>query len=126
MKYIYIFLVAAMATQPLLSQENSPCSDLKKGTFRYLDIEDTTAYFVLDKEEHIEYHNGGKYTIQSRVKWLKDCQYEMLMVANTIPGFPFKPGSIMVVTINRVENDIVYYTSEVNGIKWEGRLRKTR
>ena len=47
---------------------------------------------------------------------------KMTMLSNTIPDFPFKVGDVMTVTINKVENDIIYYTSEVKGKKWIGRL----
>src|SRR4051812_22358891 len=65
------------------------CSSLKHGTYKYLDIEDTTAYFEIDKSNHTEYHQGGKYNIKSKLEWLDDCRYSMVMLSNTIPGFPF-------------------------------------
>ena len=125
MKPIILLFITSLVVSAGYSQ-NTDCSDLKKGTFRYLDIEDTTAYFDLDKEDHIEYHNNGKYNIKSRVKWTSDCRYEMTMISNTIPDFPFKAGDVMVVTINRIENDIIYYTSAVGDMKWDGRLRKVK
>jgi hypothetical protein len=127
MKYLIPFALAMILSSFLYGQETDnkdSCSILKQGKFKYLDIEDTTAYFVIDKEDHTEYHNGGKYFIKSRLKWINDCQYEMTMLKNTIPDFPFKPGDVMTVTINKVEGDIIYYTSEVKEYKWDGRLLK--
>jgi len=127
MKYLLPFAMAMIVSSFLHGQEAdtiSSCSVLKQGKFRYLDIDDTTACFVIDKEDHTEYHYNGRYYIKSRLKWINDCRYEMTMIRNTIPDFPFKPGDVMTVTINKVEDKIIYYTSEVNGIKWEGRLLK--
>jgi len=108
------------------NNSNANCSILKQGSFKYLDIKDTTAYFDIDKENHTEYHRNGKYYIKSKIKWLTDCQYEMKMISNTIPDFPFKPGDVMIVTVDKIEGDIIYYTSEVHGDKWEGRLLKLK
>jgi hypothetical protein len=129
MKFLFPFALAMVFSSFLYGQETdtkTSCSVLKQGKFRYLDIDDTTAYFEIDKEDHTEYHNGGKYFIKSRLRWITDCQYEMTMLKNTIPDFPFKPGDVMIVAINKVEGDIINYTSEVNGYKWDGRLLKVK
>jgi hypothetical protein len=129
MKQVSLFIISVLATLLVFAQDQAgkpDCSILKQGTFKYLDIEDTTAYFNIDKGNHTEYHNNGKYHIKSKLKWLNDCQYEMKMIANTIPGFPYKPGDVMTVTVTRIEEDIIYYTSEVNGGKWDGRLVKLK
>src|ERR1700754_2918267 len=96
------------------SDQSPDCSILKRGTFKYVGLEDTTAYFTINKQNHVEYHEGGKYQIKSKLKWITPCQYKMEMLSNTIPDFPFKPGDVMVVTINKIEGNIIYYTSEVN------------
>ena len=102
------------------------CFALKQGTFRYLDIEDTTAYFEIDKSNHTEYHEGGRYIIKSKLQWISDCQYSMTMLSNTIPDFPFKPGDVMLVTIKKIDDNIIYYTSEVNKQSWDGRALRIR
>ena len=127
MKRVFLFLITTLVTGFALAQddnENLDCSIVKKGTFKYLDIPDTTAYFKLKKENHTEYHRDGKYYIKSKVKWVTGCQYEMKMLENTIPDFPFQPGAVMLVTIIKIEGDIIYYSSEVEGDKWYGRLQK--
>jgi len=102
------------------------CSILRNGTFKYLDAEDTTAYFVISPGSHVEYLRNSAYTIKSKVTWLNDCSYKMLMLSNTLPEFPFKPGQTMTVIIDKVENGIIYYTSKVQGEKWQGRLVKVK
>ncbi len=99
------------------------CSILKHGKFKYIDIEDTSAYVIINNTKHIEYHNNNKYYIKSDIKWLSDCEYEMTMTEITIPNFPFKPGDLMNVKVNKIENEVIYYTSTVNGSSWPGRFK---
>ena len=97
---------------------------MKSGKFKYLEAQDTSAFFEITDTSHTEYYNNGKYYIKSEMSWISDCQYSMKMLENTIPEFPFKPGDVMLVTIKRVDNDIIFFTSEVNGMKWDGKVRK--
>ncbi|WP_276500759.1 hypothetical protein [Terrimonas pollutisoli] len=127
MKRVFLFFTLSFVTVFALAQDDNEsldCSIIKKGTFKYLDIPDTTAYFKIKKENHTEYHRDGKYYIKSKIKWVNDCQYEMVMLSNTIPDFPFQPGAVMLVTFLKIEGDIIYYSAEVDGDKWYGRLRK--
>ena len=126
MKHIITFCCSTILSVFAFAQNSIhiDCSIMRHGSFKYLDIEDTTAYFKLDGENHIEYHQGGRYYIKSIIKWLNDCQYEMKMTENTIPDFPFKPGDVMIVTIVRIKNNVIHYISEVKGNKWKGRVLK--
>ena len=128
MKRLLIFFVFIIVSHLSFGQDDKKpdCSSLKQGTFKYFDIEDTTAYFEINKSSHIEYHQNGKYTITSKLKWLSGCQYSMIMISNTIPDFPFKPGNVMVVTIKKIDDNVIYYTSEVNNQTWDGRLLKVK
>ena len=102
----------------------SGCGLMRAGTFKYLEAEDPTAYFVITDTSHTEYYRNGKYHIKSRMKWVSDCKYSLIMFENTVPDFPFNIGDKLLVTINKVENDIIYYTSEIKGSKWETSVRK--
>jgi hypothetical protein len=126
MRSLLLFCILVLTSLIGYSQSDSTkgCSILKQGTFKYLDIEDTTAYFTINKEKHTEYHSNGKYYIKSKVRWISECQYEMIMQENTIPDFPFGPGEKLLTTIHKVEGNTVYYTSEAKGLKWDGRLVK--
>jgi len=111
---------------PCFAQKNTNqnCSLFKVGKFKYLDADDTTAYIVMSGEKQIEYSGLNNYTIESKIKWITDCSYNMEMIKITIPNFPFKPGDVMNVVINKIEGDIIYYTSTVKGKSWEGRFKK--
>jgi len=120
-----LFLFLSMSIVPFCQQDTTKasCNVLKKGKFRYLDSQDTTDYVVIEGDKHTEYHNKGKYYIKSDVTWVNDCEYNMVMTKITIPDFPFKPGDSMNVKIERIEDDIIYYTSTVKGASWSGRFR---
>jgi len=101
----------------------SPCAVLKKGKFLYLDGNDKTAYIEMDGNYQIEKSGKNAYFIESTVEWVNDCTYIMTMTKITIPGFPFGPGDKMKVTVTKVDADIIYYTSTVNGTSWNGRFK---
>jgi hypothetical protein len=124
-KKIIPIIVLAFSGLLAFSQENAKpdCSIMKNGVFKYLDIEDTSAYIVIKNGTHTEYHNNGKYNITSRMKWVNSCEYNMTMASITIPDFPFKPGDVMNVKITSIENNIIQYTSTVKGQSWNGRLK---
>jgi hypothetical protein len=123
----YRYLVALLfsfSTITVFSQTSTnDCSVLKHGQFKYLDIEDTSAYVVINGASHIEYHNNGKYYIKSKLKWINDCEYIMTMTEITIPNFPFYPGDKMKVVVTKIEDGIIYYNSIIGDRKWPGRLR---
>jgi len=127
MRYIFFaFLLFFGITATAQKKKQSDCSFLKHSLLKYLDIEDTTAYVVINENLHEEYHQDGKYFIKSKIVWQSDCEWTMTMTEITIPDFPFKPGEQMHVKITRIDNDIIYYTSTVNGQSWPGRFRRMK
>jgi len=102
--------------------KNGDCSILRNGKFKYIDGEDTTAYVVIHNNSHIEYFNMGKYYIKSKLDWVNDCEYNMTMTKITLPEFPYHPGDIMNVKVNKIANDTVYYTATVKGKQMTGRF----
>lgn len=100
------------------------CSLLKQHCrLRYLSIRDTSAYLVINGDHMIEYHDSGKYYIQSKMTWINDCEYDITLEAITVPHFPYQPGDVMTVRIDKIEDDILYYTSTVNGQSWMGKMK---
>lgn len=108
------------------STNSKGCSMLKEGTFKYLDIEDTTAYFVISAANHTEFFSNGAYTIKSKITWIDSCSYKMTMQSNTLPHFPFKPGQTMTVIIDKIEDGLIYYIARVEDKQWKGRLVKLK
>jgi len=123
MKKLLFLLMLSSVTALCFSQD---CSIMKEGSFRYLDTEDSTSYFIIKGKDHSEFHNSGKYQIKSELKWINECQYKMVMLSHTFPEFAFSPGDEMTVTITEIKGDIIYYACEVRGHKWNGRLKKMK
>jgi len=105
------------------TDDSSGCKLLHKGTFKYGNTEKEIKV-VIKGNKHTEYHNGGKYIIESKLDWVNDCEYNMTMTKITIPDFPYKVGDVMNVKINEVKENDIYYTSTVNGKSWKGKLIK--
>jgi hypothetical protein len=123
---ILLFAGIAIWSQNTLAQSTGNCAIMKDGVFKYLDIPDTTAFFVIRGTIHTEFHGFAKYQIKSDLKWLSDCRYELVMGSNNVPEFPFQPGDKMIVTITKIADDIIYFSSVVGKEKWEGRLQKIK
>ena len=126
MKFLVFSIMLAIFTHEASAQKlkKADCTIMKEGKFRYLDIEDSTAYFIIRSIVHTEYHRNGQYQIVSDLVWKNSCEYEMTMVSNTIPDFPYKPGNRMLVTILKVEGSVIHYRAKVGDESWEGRLLK--
>ena len=99
------------------------CSALHEGTFKYGNTI-TEIIVKIRGKQHIEYHEGGKYRIESTLKWINECEYDMTMKKVTIPNFPYGPGDIMHVKIEKVVGSNIYYTSTVKDQSWKGKFIK--
>ena len=98
------------------------CSVLKKGKFRYVD--NPSAWFVIDGNKHTEYIDSGKYYIESTLKWVSDCTYTATVKKTTLPHTSLKPDTVLTVTVMKIENGVIYFSSELNGEKGEGKVKK--
>ncbi len=124
LKTSFLFLFSSNAFCQLSTVND--CSVLKKYKLQYLSIKDTSAYLLIGKDSAIEYHHHEKYNIRSKIEWTNDCEYDIMLTSVTIPDFAYRPGDVMHVRIDRIEHDIVYYISTINGNSWEGQLRILR
>ena len=103
--------------------QDNDCKIMHKGTFVYGN-EKSKVRVEINGKNHIEYHDGGKYIIKSKLDWVSDCEYNMTMSEVTIPNFPYNVGDVMNVKINKVEGNEIFYTSTVHGESWEGKFTK--
>src|SRR5215203_4699797 len=93
------------------------CSILNEGAFKYGDIEEEIRVEIKGNN-HTEYHDGGKYMIKSKLEWVNDCEYNMIMTKITIPNFPYRKGDVMNVKVDKIMGNVIYYTSTVKGNSW--------
>lgn len=116
-----LFLTLLSFTKTL--EQANDCSILHKGTFIYGNSKHLVKV-IIKEENHIEYHNNGKYYIKSKLDWIDECEYNMTISEVTIPNFPYRKGAIMNVRVNKVVGNKIYYTSTVNGKSWNGVFTK--
>lgn len=128
MKKVLLFGLLIILTNAAISQAPSKekCSIVREGTFKYLGDHDTTVHFVISNESHVEYFQSGAYTVKSKVTWIDSCTYTMLMLSNTVPDVPFKPGQTMTVIIDKIEDGVFYFTSKIQDYQWQGRFIKVK
>jgi len=99
------------------------CTIVHEGKFKYGTAKEEVSVEIKGKD-HKELHNKGKYFIKSTIEWLSSCEYNMTMVEVTIPNFPYGPGDVMNVKITKIIDKEIFYTSNVKGVSWEGKLIK--
>jgi hypothetical protein len=117
-----LFLFSPLLALLLIAFKDDPCSILKKGKFKYLDGDDTSSYFEVNGDKHIEYYQNGKYYIKSKLEWLGNCVYQLTMTEKTLPDFPYTSGDKLKVEVLNIKNDTIYYTASVKGNVWQGRV----
>ena len=122
---IFVLLIFSLATSFSLTPQQD-CSILHNGTFLYDGIEEKNIVVKIDGNKHLEIHNNGKYKIESQLEWVSDCEYNMTMLKNTVPNFPFHAGDIMNVKVNKVEGNKIFYTAKVNDKSFDGILKKIK
>ena len=107
----------------ITAQSDEECAILHNGTFTYGEA-DNIVTVKIEGENHMEYHNEGKYYIKSKLIWVNECEYNMTMKKVTIPNFPYGKGDVMNVKVSAVEGNVIKYTSTVQGQSWEGIITK--
>ena len=124
-KLLPLLLIFLVFTSFRFIKQND-CKILHEGTFLYDGVKENDIVVKIKGDDHIELHNGGKYKIESKLEWVDDCEYNMTMIKNTVPNFPFQPGDVMNVKVNKIEGDVIYYTATVKNKSYKGVLRKIK
>lgn len=115
-------LIALFFCQGLKAQQD--CAILHEGKFKYATGKDKVIVEIKGND-HKELHENGKYFIKSKIEWVNDCEYNMTMTEITVPNFPFGPGDVMNIKINKVVGKDIFFTGTVKGQSWEGKITKT-
>jgi len=123
---LLLSLFFCMALRPVTGggDEDAACKILHKGTFLYADENDQPVKVVIKGSKHTEYHNGGKYIIESKLKWLSPCEYNATFVKITVPQFPFKKGTVMNVKVDSVDGGAVICSCTIDGKTFLTKLTK--
>ncbi|WP_130735422.1 hypothetical protein [Flavobacterium sp. J27] len=119
--FLFCFIVlTGFKTKPV-----SECDLLHEGTFIY-QFENKEVKVVIHKDMHTEYHEDGKYMIQSRLFWINDCEFVATCVKNTYPNPAYGINDQMHVKVDRVLGNEIYFTSSINRFEWTGKMLKVK
>lgn len=105
---------------------NAGCAIMREGTFKYKDPDGDDVIVKISGEGVTEEHKKGKYFLMSKIKWINDCEYENMLVMCTIPQFNLEPGTVMEVTIDKVEGRQIYFTATAKGKSYHNVLTKIK
>jgi len=118
------FLLLLLLALPLVSSAQSKdCNIMHQGKFRYMADKEEVIVAIKDSSM-IEYHSGGKYTINTRIEWVNECEYNITIIKVNVPAFTLGTGDQVNVKIDRVEGKEIYYTLTVKAVSWQGKFTK--
>lgn len=102
----------------------SPCSILRNGWFKMVDVPDTTSYVVVTSSSQTEYYNYKKYWVRSSIQWISDCEATLTVLALNYPGLLCRRGDKMKLRVLNVSGNTVSYEVTVDGKRGTGRYLK--
>lgn len=106
------------------SIEETGCAILRKGVFKYKDTNGDDVIVKIVDNVSTEEHKGGKYILMSKLTWKSDCEYDNMLIMSTVPKVTLEPGTIMNVTIDKVEGKDIYFTATAKGKSYHSMLTK--
>ena len=111
---------------PVSDPKAEGCQILRKGTFTYKDTDGDPVIVKIVDDVSTEEHKGGKYMIMSQLKWISDCEYENMLIVSTVPKVRLEPGTVMNVTIDKVDGNDIYFTATARGKSYHSMLTKVK
>lgn len=124
-KKMSLFLVMLCALMGFTTLPTSDCDIAHEGTFIYF-YNQKEVKVIIHKDLHTEYHEGGKYIIQSHIHWIDDCSFIASCIKNTFPNPAYTVEDQMYVKINQVIDNEIYFTSIINRFEWSGKMVKVK
>lgn len=124
-KKVSLFLVMIYGIMGFTSLPTSECDIAHEGTFIYF-YNQKEVKVIIHKDLHTEYHEGGKYIIQSHIHWIDDCSFIASCIKNTFPNPAYTVEDQMYVKINQVIDNEIYFTSIINRFEWSGKMVKVK
>jgi hypothetical protein len=113
-------IVATTPDEPITGS----CAIMREGTFKYVDIDGDDVIVKIKDDVSTEEHKKGKYIIMSKIKWISDCEYENMLVMSTLPNFNLKPGTVMNITIDKVDGLHISFTATAKSKSYRGTITK--
>jgi len=125
MKFSSLFLTSFLFLFFLKISSAQDCTILKNNSFTYRAAKNNVLVEFKEKD-YIEYHLDKKYYIKSKIEWVSDCEYYLIIEETTLPDFPFEKGAKLHIVVTQVKGNRVHYKSSMEGRSWEGKMKKVR
>lgn len=124
-KTVGLFSLMIYVFMGFTTLSTSECDIAHEGTFIYY-FEGKEVKVSIHKDLHTEYHEGGKYIIQSKLVWVNDCEFIATCIKNTFPNPAYTLEDQMYVKIEYVYDNEIYFTSTINRFEWKGKMIKVK
>lgn len=105
-------------------KKTTGCDMLHKGIFVYKDPQGQDVKVSITDNVWTEEHKNGQYVTIAKMKWTGQCSYENTLLMSSLPDFSLPPGTVMQVTIDKVEGFDVYFTATAAGKSYHSKLTK--
>ena len=105
---------------------DSSCSIMKSGTFISTNLGDKTNTITIKGDVHIEHDYSKKYETKSQITWLSECSYELKIIETNYVNRPFKVNDKMLVTIEKVEGNYIYFNAQYKDMMIKDTLLKVK
>lgn len=125
LKTVGLFSLMIYGFMGFTTLSTSECDIAHEGTFIYY-FEGKEVKVNIHKDLHTEYHEGGKYIIQSKLVWVNDCEFIATCIKNTFPDPAYTLEDQMHVIIEHVYDNEIYFTSTINRFQWTGKMTKVK
>jgi hypothetical protein len=96
---------------------------LHSGTFTYTDDEGDEVIVVIEGDSYVEYFKNRKYSLERRLQWVDDCQFNASFVKSNLPNLGKVRTAVMNLKADRIEGNFVYYTASLKSV-YKGSFKK--
>lgn len=90
---------------------NNNCEIFNSGKFISPEMGNETNTITIKNNLHIETDFTGKFRTKSEIKMIGDCKFELKIIETNYSDRPFKVGDKMLIQIDSVKNNYIYFTA---------------
>lgn len=124
-----LFLLLLIGCKPYnkSQKEDNNCEIARQGKFVYDSSVSTVSVYRNDSIQNdtlVNGYTGEVHYLKSKIEWLDDCEYNLILISSSSERFKYPPGSILNVKIDSVRDKIIYYTRTINGNSMNGKMQK--
>lgn len=120
---VLITLIALQFSFIIPSGNVQDCMMAHNGTFTYTDDDGDEVIVKIENSNYTEYHKNSKYTVERKLEWVDDCQFNAPLIKSTLPNTGKTINATLNFKIERIEGNYVYYTATLKG-SYKGVLKK--